>query len=190
MKVYRIEKENTGRGDVDFLKRVFHKLLINFTWWVNRKDHNDNNVFEGGFLGLDNIGEFDRSSSIPGGGKLEQADGTSWMAMYCLNMLDMALEIAQTDRTYEDVTTKFFEHFIYISESLNRIGEDWIGAWDEKDGFFYDILELPGKQFIPIKIRSLVGLTTFFASLVLDRERLKCVPDFVRRLKWFRSYRR
>ncbi|GET24390.1 glucosidase [Prolixibacter sp. NT017] len=189
LQVYRIEKKNTGNSDVDFLKKAFQKLLINFTWWVNRKDHNDNNVFEGGFLGLDNIGVFDRSSFIPGGGHLEQADGTSWMAMYCLNMLDMALEIAQTDNTYEDVATKFFEHFVYIAESLNRMGEDWTGAWDEAEGFFYDILAKPDGTYIPLKVRSLVGLSSFFATLVLDRERLKNVPDFMKRLKWFRNYR-
>ncbi len=189
MKVYRIEKQHTGRGDIDFLKRVFQKLLINFTWWVNRKDHNENNVFEGGFLGLDNIGVFDRSSYIPGGGYLEQADGTAWMAMYCLNMLDMALEIAQEDRTFEDVATKFFEHFVYISESLNRISEDWTGAWDEVEGFFYDLLALPDGRYIPLKVRSLVGLTSFFATLVLDKERLTKVPEFERRLEWFRNYR-
>ncbi|MBW6498591.1 MAG: hypothetical protein K0B09_09400 [Bacteroidales bacterium] len=189
LQVYRIEMKNTGIGDVDFLKRTFQKLLINFTWWVNRKDHNNNNVFEGGFLGLDNIGVFDRSSFIPGGGHLEQADGTSWMAMYCLNMLDMALEIAQTDHTYEDVATKFFEHFVYIAESLNRMGEDWTGAWDEAEGFFYDILAKPDGAFIPLKVRSLVGLSSFFATLVLDQERLKNVPDFMQRLKWFRNYR-
>ncbi|NCP84791.1 MAG: glucosidase [Bacteroidetes bacterium] len=189
LQVYRIEKKNTGNGDIDFLKKSFQKLLINFTWWVNRKDHNDKNVFEGGFLGLDNIGVFDRSSFIPGGGHLEQADGTSWMAMYCLNMLDMALEIAQVDHTFEDVTTKFFEHFVYIAESLNRMGEDWTGAWDETEGFFYDILAKPDGSYIPLKVRSLVGLTTFFATLVLDQERLKNVPDFTRRLKWFRNYR-
>ncbi len=189
MRVYRIEKERTGKGDMAFLKRVFQKLLINFTWWVNRKDHNDNNVFEGGFLGLDNIGIFDRSAAIPGGGRLEQADGTSWMAMYCLNMLDMALEISREDPTFEDVTTKFFEHFVYIAESLNRIGEDWTGAWDEEEGFFYDILALPDGRYIPLKVRSLVGLSTLFATLVLDKERLEKVPDFRRRLKWFRNYR-
>jgi len=189
LQVYRIEKKNNGHGDIAFLKKAFQKLLINFTWWVNRKDHNDNNVFEGGFLGLDNIGVFDRSSFIPGGGHLEQADGTSWMAMYCLNMLDMALEIAQVDNTFEDVATKFFEHFVYISESLNRMGEDWTGAWDEAEGFFYDILAKPDGTYIPLKVRSLVGLTTFFATLVLDRERLEKVPDFTRRLKWFRNYR-
>ncbi len=189
MEVYRIEKKITGEGDIRFLKRAFQKLLINFTWWVNRKDRNDNNVFEGGFLGLDNIGVFDRSATLPGGGHLEQADGTSWMAMYCLNMLDMALEIAQEDDTYEDVATKFFEHFVYIAESLNRISEDWPGAWDEEDGFFYDILALPDGQHIPLKVRSLVGLTTLFASLVLETDRLEKVPEFLRRLKWFRNYR-
>ncbi|MDF1570587.1 MAG: hypothetical protein P1P82_03110 [Bacteroidales bacterium] len=190
MKVYRIEKDRTGKGDIHFLKKAFQKLLINFTWWVNRKDHNDNNVFEGGFLGLDNIGVFDRSAFIPGGGHLEQADGTSWMAMYCLNMLDMALEIAQVDASFEDVATKFFEHFVYIAESLNRIGEDWTGAWDEEEGFFYDLLAKPGGTYIPLKVRSLVGLTSFFATLVLDKERLSNVPDFVKRLNWFRNYRR
>ncbi len=189
LKVYRIEKKNNGKGDVDFLKKAFQKLLINFTWWVNRKDHNDNNVFEGGFLGLDNIGVFDRSSFIPGGGHLEQADGTSWMAMYCLNMLDMALEIAQVDNSFEDVATKFFEHFVYIAESLNRMGEDWTGAWDEAEGFFYDILAKKDGKYIPLKVRSLVGLSSFFATLVLDQERLKNVPDFMKRLKWFRNYR-
>ncbi|PIQ29949.1 MAG: glucosidase [Bacteroidetes bacterium CG18_big_fil_WC_8_21_14_2_50_41_14] len=190
LQVYRIEKKNTGEGDIDFLKKAFQKLLINFTWWVNRKDHNDNNVFEGGFLGLDNIGVFDRSSFIHGGGHLEQADGTSWMAMYCLNMLDMALEIAQVDNTFEDVATKFFEHFVYIAESLNRMGEDWTGAWDETEGFFYDILAKRDGTYIPLKVRSLVGLSSFFATLVLDRERLKNVPDFMKRLKWFRNYRK
>ncbi|MBK8501531.1 MAG: glucosidase [Saprospiraceae bacterium] len=189
MEVYRIEKKGTGKGDIRFLKRAFQKLLINFTWWVNRKDRNDNNVFEGGFLGLDNIGVFDRSATLPGGGHLEQADGTSWMSMYCLNMLDMALEIAQEDDTYEDVATKFLEHFIYIAESLNRISEDWTGSWDEEEGFFYDILALPDGRFIPLKVRSLVGLTTLFASLTLDSQRLQRVPEFMKRLNWFRKYR-
>ncbi|HKK74579.1 MAG TPA: hypothetical protein VJ953_05885 [Saprospiraceae bacterium] len=190
MKVYRLEKRKEGQGDVDFLKRVFQKLLINFTWWVNSKDRNDNNVFEGGFLGLDNIGPFDRSSNIPGGGFLEQADGTSWMAMYCLNMLDMALEIAQVDSAFEDVATKFLEHFVYIAESLNKISEDWVGAWDEEEGFFYDILVLPDEEaFIPLKIRSLVGLTSFFATLLIEEERLDAVPNFKERMVWLRNYR-
>lgn len=189
LQVYKMDKATTGKPDILFLERVFQKLLINFTWWVNRKDHKGNNVFEGGFLGLDNIGVFDRSNMIPGGGILEQADGTSWMAMYCLNMLEMALEISQYNPAYEDVTTKFFEHFIYIAESLNRIGEDWTGSWDDQEGFFYDVLALPDGSYIPLKVRSLVGLTTLFAVLVLKKDLLEKVPDFHRRLKWFQQYR-
>lgn len=189
MQVYKIDKARTGKGDIQFLERVFQKLLINFTWWVNRKDNKGNNVFEGGFLGLDNIGVFDRSNTIPGGGILEQADGTSWMAMYCLNMLEIALEISQHNPSYEDVTTKFFEHFIYIAESLNRIGEDWTGSWDDNEGFFYDVLSLPDGRYIPLKVRSLVGLSTIFAVLVLKKELLEKVPDFHKRLKWFQKYR-
>ncbi len=189
LQVYKNEKAKTGKGDIDFLEKVFQKLLINFTWWVNRKDHKGNNVFEGGFLGLDNIGVFDRSSAIPGGGVLEQADGTSWMAMYCLNMLEMALEISQHNPNYEDVTTKFFEHFVYIAESLNRIGENWTGSWNEEEGFFYDVLAMPDGQYIPVKVRSLVGLSSLFAVLVLKKELLEKLPDFHKRLKWFQQYR-
>ncbi len=189
LQVYKIDRDKTGKGDINFLKRVFQKLLINFTWWVNRKDSKGNNVFEGGFLGLDNIGVFDRSSAIPGGGVLEQADGTSWMAMYSLNMLEMALEISQQDETYEDVATKFLEHFIYIAESLNKMGSDWTGSWNDEEGFFYDVLELPGGNYIPLKVRSLVGLTTLFAVYVLKKEMLDKVPDFHKRLKWFQKYR-
>ena len=189
LQVYKMEKEKTGKGDIAFLERAFQKLLINFTWWVNRKDHKGNNVFEGGFLGLDNIGVFDRSSAIPGGGVLEQADGTSWMAMYSLNMLEMALEISQYNPNYEDVTTKFFEHFIYIADSLNRIGENWTGSWDDDEGFFYDVLSLPDGRYVPLKVRSLVGLTTLFAVFVLKKDLLEKVPDFHQRLKWFQQYR-
>jgi hypothetical protein len=189
LQVYKIDKEKTGKGDVLFLERVFQKLLINFTWWVNRKDSKGNNVFEGGFLGLDNIGVFDRSNTIPGGGHLEQADGTSWMAMYCLNMLEMALEISQYNPAYEDVTTKFFEHFVYIAESLNRIGENWTGSWDDEEGFFYDVLSMPDGRYIPVKVRSLVGLSTLFAVFVLKKDLLAKVPDFYNRLKWFQKYR-
>ena len=189
LQVYKHDKARTGKGDIDFLEKVFQKLLINFTWWVNRKDYKGNNVFEGGFLGLDNIGVFDRSSAIPGGGVLEQADGTSWMAMYCLNMLEMALEISQHNPNYEDVTTKFFEHFVYIAESLNRIGENWTGSWDDEECFFYDVLAMPDGRYIPLKVRSLVGLSTLFAVLVLKKDMLKKVPDFYRRLKWFQKYR-
>ncbi|HZE84630.1 MAG TPA: glucosidase, partial [Puia sp.] len=190
LQVYKIDKAKTGKGDIGFLEKAFQKLLINFTWWVNRKDHKGNNVFEGGFLGLDNIGVFDRSSAIPGGGILEQADGTSWMAMYSLNMLEMALEISQHNPNYEDVTTKFFEHFVYIAESMNRMGEDWTGSWDEEEGFFYDVLSMPDGRYIPLKVRSLVGLTTLFAVLVLEKDLLEKVPEFHRRLKWFQEYRK
>jgi len=190
LQVFKIEEKRTGKRDTDFLKKVFQKLLINFTWWVNRKDINGNNVFEGGFLGLDNIGVFDRSSEIPGGGHLEQADGTSWMAMYCLNMLEMAIEIAQDDPLgFEDVATKFLEHFVYISEAINCLGIEEGGCVDEEDGFFYDVLVLPGGEHIPLKVRSLVGLTTLFATLMVKKESLEKLPDFTRRLNWFRKYR-
>lgn len=189
LQVYKIDAERNGRADKAFLKRVFQKLLLNFTWWVNRKDRNGNNVFEGGFLGLDNIGIFDRSSFIPGGGYLEQADGTAWMAMYCLNMLEIALILGEDDIAYEDMATKFFEHFIYIAASLNRIGEGWTGAWDEEQGFFFDILAMPDGRYIPLKVRSLVGLSTLFAALVLEKEKLEKLPGFYERLRWFMQYR-
>ena len=188
MQVYKIDKERTGVADTSFLEKVFQKLLINFTWWVNRKDRLDNNVFEGGFLGLDNIGIFDRNN-VPGGGILEQADGTAWMGMYCLNMMEIALELAQTNKVYEDLATKFFEHFTYIASSLNHISVDFEGSWDEEEGFFYDVLKMPNGKFIPVKIRSLVGLTTLFAVHVIDKELLEKVPEFHRRLKWFVQYR-
>jgi hypothetical protein len=188
MQVYKMDKERSGNPDILFLKRVFQKLLINFTWWVNRKDRFNNNVFEGGFLGLDNIGIFDRNN-VPGGGILEQADGTAWMGMYCLNMLEIALELAQYDIAYEDLATKFFEHFTYIASSLNHISEGFQGSWDEEEGFFYDVLKMPGEEFIPVKIRSLVGLVTLFAVHVIDKELCKKVPEFHRRLKWFVRYR-
>jgi hypothetical protein len=187
IQVYKIDKEKTGVGDTLFLERTFQKLLINFTWWVNRKDRLNNNVFEGGFLGLDNIGVFDRNS-VPGGGRLEQADGTAWMGMYCLDMLEIALELAQTNKAYEDLTTKFFEHFTYIASSINHIREDFKGAWDEEEGFFYDVLKMPDRSFIPVKVRSLVGLTSLFAVHVIDKSLLKRLPDFHRRLKWFVRY--
>ncbi|MGB3078124.1 MAG: glucosidase, partial [Saprospiraceae bacterium] len=175
LQVFKMDRARTGKADYKFLKRVFSKLLLNFTWWVNRKDSHGKNVFEGGFLGLDNIGVFDRSSSLPGGGHLEQADGTAWMAMYCLNMLEMSLLLCEEDNSYEDVATKFFEHFVYITESLNRMAEDWTGAWDEEEGFFYDILALPDNRFIPLKVRSLVGLSTMFAALHLPDSMLQNV---------------
>jgi hypothetical protein len=188
IRVYKIDKERTGIADTVFLERTFQKLLINFTWWVNRKDRLNNNVFEAGFLGLDNIGVFDRNN-VPGGAILEQADGTAWMGMYCLNMMEIALELAQTNIAYEDLATKFFEHFTYIASSLNRIGEDFQGSWDEEEGFFYDVLRMPDGKFNPVKIRSLVGLVTLFAVHVIDKELLNKVPEFHRRLKWFVRYR-
>ncbi len=190
LQVFKMDREKTGAADYDFLKRAFQKLLLNFTWWVNRKDSQGKNVFEGGFLGLDNIGVFDRSAPLPGGGQLEQADGTAWMAMYCLNMLEMALLLCEEDQSFEDVATKFFEHFVYIAESLNRIGKDWTGAWDEEEGFFYDILALPNNRYYPLKVRSLVGLSTMFAVLRITEHTLDRVPDFRKRFNWFLDYRR
>ena len=190
LRVYQIEKRAKGKGDVTFLARVFQKLLLNFTWWVNQKDEEGNNLFEGGFLGLDNIGIFDRSKPLPDGGTLEQSDGTSWMAMYCLNLLAIALELAQHDHAYEDVATKFFEHFVYISDAMNKRGELETRLWDEEDGFYYDVLHLQG-QSTPIRIRSLVGLIPLFAVETIDGEVLEKLPDFKRRTDWLlenRSY--
>lgn len=188
IQVYKMDKERTGVADTIFLERTFQKLLINFTWWVNRKDKLNNNVFEAGFLGLDNIGVFDRND-IPGGGILQQADGTAWMGMYCLNMMEIALELAQYNPAYEDLATKFFEHFTYIASSLNQIKEHVEGAWDEEEAFFYDVLQMPDGQIIPVKVRSLVGLTALFAVHVIDRELFRKVPGFAKRLKWFVEYR-
>jgi len=189
LKVYEIEKKHYGKSDVDFLKRAFAKLTLNFTWWVNQKDSQGKNVFEGGFLGLDNIGVFDRSNKLPGGGILEQADGASWMAMFSLNLMKIAIEICKFDKSYEDVATKFYEHFVLISESLNRNDSKWVGAWDEDEGFFYDVLQLPGKKFVPLKIHSLVGLMPLYAVSLIEKESLLDIPDFMKRLKWFRKFR-
>ena len=183
-RVYKIDAKATGVKDYEFLQRIFHKLLMNFTWWVNRKDVEGRNVFAGGFLGLDNIGLFDRSKPLPGGGELEQADGTSWMAMYALNMLAMALELAEHDRTYEDVATKFFEHFLGISHALNTLG-----LWDETDGFYYDLLLVPGHQPVPLKVRSVVGLVPLFAVETVSVSSLRRLPDFSARVRWFVRHR-
>lgn len=187
LKTYALDKQNSGKGDIVFLKRVFQKLLLNFTWWVNRKDSEGHNIFQGGFLGLDNIGIFDRSRALPTGGHIEQADGTSWMAMYALNLMDMALEIAQEDPAYEDVASKFFEHFIHIAESLNTLGES--GLWHEEDGFYYDSLHLPNGTTIPLRVRSLVGLTSLLAVSVINKEIFKRLKGFRKRLLWFRNNR-
>jgi len=185
LRVYQIEKKNSGYGDRKFLARVFQKLLLNFTWWVNRKDADGFNVFEGGFLGLDNIGVFDRSRPLPTGGKLAQSDGTSWMAMYCLNMLAIALELAAEDDTYEDVASKFWEHFLYISSAMNNLGADDVSIWNEEDGFYYDVLHMQGNGSSPLKVRSMVGLIPLFAVSTIEPEVLDKLPHFKRRLNWF-----
>ena len=184
-RVYKIDKKRKGKGDRGFLQRVFHKLLLNFTWWVNRKDAEGMNIFQGGFLGLDNIGVFDRSSPLPTGGYIEQSDGTSWMAMYTLNLLAIALELAAEEPSYEDVASKFWEHFIYIADAMSHRGRDGIGLWNEEDGFFYDVLKLPDGTHFPIKIRSMVGLIPLFAVETLEPEVLDRLPDFKKRLEWF-----
>ncbi len=186
MRVYQIEKKRCGTGDRKFLARIFQKLLINFTWWVNRKDAEGKNVFEGGFLGLDNIGVFDRSQPLPTGGLLVQSDGTSWMAMYCLNMLAIALELSIEDDAYEDLASKFWEHFVFISDAMNKLGKDAISLWDEDDGFYYDVLHLADKGYsMPIKVRSMVGLIPLFAVATIDTDLLNELPDFKRRMQWF-----
>jgi hypothetical protein len=184
-RVYKIDKKRTGRGDREFLKRIFHKLMLNFTWWVNRKDAEGMNIFQGGFLGLDNIGVFDRSAPLPTGGYLEQSDGTSWMAMYTLNLLAIALELAKEEPCYEDMASKFWEHFVYIAHAMSHRGRNCIGLWDQEDGFFYDVLKLPDGSEFPMKIRSMVGLIPLFAVETLEPEVLDRLPGFKRRLEWF-----
>jgi len=184
-RVYKIERRMRGVADRAFLEKVFHKLLLNFTWWVNRKDPDGHNIFQGGFLGLDNIGVFDRSAPLPTGGHLEQSDGTSWMGMYCLNMLAMALELAKEDLAYEDVASKFFEHFVHIAHAMNDIGTEGKSLWDEEDGFYYDLLHLPSGEEHFLKIRSMVGLIPLFAVETLEPEIVDRLPGFKRRMQWF-----
>jgi hypothetical protein len=184
-RVYKIEKKRTGVGDRVFLERVFQKLLLNFTWWVNRKDAEGMNIFEGGFLGLDNIGVFDRSAKLPTGGHLDQSDGTSWMAMYSLNMLAIALELANGNPAYEDMASKFWEHFLYIAHAMNNRGDDGISLWDEEDGFFYDVLHLPNGARRALKVRSMVGLIPLFAVETIEPYILDKLPAFKRRMEWF-----
>ncbi|MBI4905562.1 MAG: glucosidase [Acidobacteria bacterium] len=185
-RVFQIDrKQNGGPGDLQFLERVFHKLMLNFTWWVNRKDSEGRNLFQGGFLGLDNIGIFDRSAPLPTGGHIDQADGTSWMAMYSLNLMRIALELARHNPVYEDIATKFFEHFLHIAEAMNHLGGDGVSLWDEEDQFFYDTLHLPDNRAIPLKVRSMVGLIPLFAVETLEPELLEQVPGFHQRLQWF-----
>ncbi len=176
-------------GDLEFLECVFHKLMLNFTWWVNRKDNEGRNIFQGGFLGLDNIGVFDRSAPLPTGGYINQSDGTSWMAMYSLNLMRIALELARHNRVYENIATKFFEHFLHIAHAMTNIGDQEIGLWDEEDGFFYDVLNLPSGEMAPLKIRSMVGLIPLFAVETLEPGLLAQTPEFAKRLEWFLNYR-
>jgi hypothetical protein len=176
LRIYEID----GSRDDDFLERVLHKLLLNFTWWVNRKDANGNNVFEGGFLGLDNIGPLDRSAKLPDGGVLEQSDGTSWMALFCLNLLEMAMRLAATDDTYSDLATKFFEHFAYIASAIYDRG-----LWNEEDGFYYDVLQTPSGEAMPLRVRSMVGLLPLCATTRAPSEVLDRMQDFALRFHWF-----
>jgi len=189
-RVYKIDKKRCCKGDTLFLKRVFQKLLLNFTWWVNRKDAEGNNIFQGGFLGLDNIGVFDRSAPLPTGGHIEQSDGTGWMAMYALNLLAIAMELAHEDASYEDVASKFWEHFVYIAYAMNHRGADGVEMWDEEDGFFYDVLHLSENNQFPLKVRSMVGLIPLFAVETLEPDLLERLPGFKRRLEWFTTHRR
>jgi hypothetical protein len=187
-RVYKIEQRRCGDpngGDRKFLERVFHKLLLNFNWWVNRKDAEGKNIFQGGFLGLDNIGVFDRSSMLPTGGHIEQSDATSWMGMYCLNMLAIALELARENSSYEDVASKFFEHFVYICHAMNHLGCGDTELWDDQDGFYYDVLHLPNGDHVPMRVRSMVGLIPLFAVETLDSEVIDELPSFKRRMQWF-----
>jgi len=181
-RIYKIDQKLQGKSDRKFLEEVFHKLLLNFTWWVNKKDSNGNNIFQGGFLGMDNIGVFDRSAHLPTGGHIEQSDGTSWMAMFTLNMMRMALELAKENATYQSLATKFFEHFLYIAGAIRHEGID---LWNEEDGFFYDVLHTPDDRRTPMKIRSMVGLIPLFAVEVLDEELFQSMPEFTHRLEWF-----
>ncbi|MCC7499100.1 MAG: glucosidase [Bryobacterales bacterium] len=184
-RVYKIEKKRRGIGDTAFLERVFHKLLLNFTWWVNRKDAGGRNIFQGGFLGLDNIGILDRSRPLPTGGYIEQADGTGWMAMYCLNLLAIAMELASHDPVYEDVASKFWEHFLHIAAAMTHLGNDGVQMWNEEEDWFFDVLSLPNGSYVPLKIRSMVGLIPLFAVETLEPEIVDRLPGFKRRLEWF-----
>ena len=188
-RVYTIEQEMYGRSDKKFLERVFQKLLLNFTWWVNQHDDQNNNIFQGGFLGLDNIGVFNRGGDLPIGCKLSQSDGTSWMAMYCLDLLTIALELAQDNDVYEDIASKFFEHFLYIVDAMNHLGSEGADLWNEEDGFYYDVLHLPNNDNMDLKVRSLVGLIPLFAVTTIEQKTLDKLPGFNSRVKWFANER-
>ena len=186
LRVYQIESRVLSQpGDFKFLEKMFHKLLMNFTWWVNRKDAEGNNVFQGGFLGLDNIGLFNRSQPLPTGGHLEQSDGTSWMAMYCLNMLAISLELTRSDPSYEDMATKFFEHFVYIAHAMNSMGTKDVDLFDDGDGFYYDVLRYDDGTREFMRVRSLVGLIPLLAVDTIDETQLASLGDFQQRIDWF-----
>lgn len=184
-RVYQIERKRSGRGDRAFLETVFHKTLIAFTWWVNRKDSAGNNIFQGGFLGLDNIGVFDRNATFSHGSRLEQSDGTSWMGMFCLNMLRIALELARENPVYESIATKFFEHFLDIAAAMNNFGGKGIGLWDEEDEFYYDVLHTPGGRYVRVRVRSLIGLMPMLAVETIEPSLLGALPEFKERLEWY-----
>jgi hypothetical protein len=188
-RVYQTDKTLSGKPDTEFLKRVFHKLLLNFTWWVNQKDRDGRNVFQGGFLGLDNVEIFDRSKPLPTGGSIDQADGTAWMAMYSLNMMRISIELAYEDPAYEDMASKFFEHFLAIAGAMTDMGGQGTGLWDEDDGFFYDVLALPDGRHIRLQLRSIVGLIPMFAVEVLDSDVFDRLPAFGARTTWFLKHR-
>ena len=186
---YRRKQNPNDPGDLAFLERIFQKLLLNFTWWVNQKDLHGRDLFQGGFLGLDNIGVFNRDQALPNGAYLSQSDGTSWMAMYTLSLMRIALELAQHDIVYDDMATKFFEHFLYIAQAMTDMGGRGVGLWDEEDSFYYDVLNLSSGQTVPLRVRSMVGLIPLFAVETLDPELLARVPGFNRRMEWFLTYR-
>jgi hypothetical protein len=188
-RIYEMDKALTGRADRDFLERIFHKLLLNFGWWVNRKDADGRNIFQGGFLGLDNIGLFDRSSPLPTGGYIDQSDGTAWMAKFALSLMRIALELATSDHVYEDIAVKFFEHFLFIAEAMSRLGMSETDLWNEEDQFFYDVLRLPNGHGVPIRARSLVGLMPLMAVQALHLAEAKSVPKFAQALLWFFHHR-
>jgi len=188
-RVYQIERKQTGKGDRAFLETIFHKLLIAFTWWVNRKDSGGKNIFEGGFLGLDNIGVFDRNASFPDGTNLEQSDGTSWMGMFSLNLMRIAMELAMEDHVYENIATKFFEHFLGIAAAMNNVGGKGIGLWDEEDEFYYDVLHTPGGRYLPLKVRSIVGLMPLLAVETIQWQLIDALPGFKARLEWYLAHR-
>ena len=188
-RVYQIERKQTGKGDRAFLETIFHKMLLGFTWWVNRKDSEGNNIFQGGFLGLDNIGVFDRNESFGDGSHLEQADGTSWMGMFSLNLMRIAIELARENHVYENIATKFFEHFLGIAAAMNNLGGKGIGLWNEEDEFYYDVLHTPGGRYLPLRVRSLVGLLPLLAVETIQPQLIDALPGFKARLEWYLTHR-